>query len=185
MVIPSRACWRIGAATWVLAGLLPGSSLCRADDFRLESVGVRGGISSNQAGGELGESQAFANWNLPWDWDLGKEWHLQSRLELSAGWLGDSDKQAAIGTIGPGVVVSRAQWPLSLEGGSSPTMLSRYRFARLDMGMDFQFTTHVGLNWDFAEHWRLGYRFEHISNADLAKPDPGLNMHLVTVSYRF
>ncbi len=49
--------------------------------------------------------------------------------------------------------------------------------------MDFQFTSHVGLNWDFAEHWRLGYRFQHISNADLAKPNPGLNMHLVTLSY--
>ena len=31
----------------------------------------------------------------------------------------------------------------------------------------------------------MGYRFEHISNADLANPNPGLNMHLFTVSYLF
>jgi hypothetical protein len=51
--------------------------------------------------------------------------------------------------------------------------------------MDFQFTSHLGVNWDFAPHWRVGYRFQHMSNAGLATPNPGLNLHIFSVSYRF
>jgi hypothetical protein len=39
--------------------------------------------------------------------------------------------------------------------------------------MDFQFICHLGLNWDFATHWRLSYRYQHMSNADLALENPG------------
>jgi hypothetical protein len=53
------------------------------------------------------------------------------------------------------------------------------------LGTDIQFTSHVGLNWDFAAHWRLGYRFQHMSNADLSRDNPGLNMHLFALSYVF
>jgi hypothetical protein len=41
------------------------------------------------------------------------------------------------------------------------------------------------LNWDFATHWRLGYRFQHMSNAGLSQPNPGLNMHMFALSYLF
>ena len=74
---------------------------------------------------------------------------------------------------------------MSLEGGVSPTFLSQYEFGSRDFGTDIQFTSHIGLNWDFAPHWRLGYRFQHMSNAGLASKNPGLNMHLFGVSYLF
>jgi hypothetical protein len=151
----------------------------------LESVGVRGGFSANTTGQIFNQAEAFANWNLPWRWDLGKEWHLQSQLDLSGGWLTDRKDDAAIGTLGPGLVLSRARLPVSLDGGVSPTVLSHYDFESRDFGTYFQFTTHIGLNWDFAAHWRLGYRFEHMSNADLASPNRGLNMHMLVLGYVF
>ncbi|MGO8930244.1 MAG: acyloxyacyl hydrolase [Limisphaerales bacterium] len=157
----------------------------RAEEFRVESVGVRGGISANGARNEFHQAEFFGNWNLPWGWDLGKEWHLQSRLDLSAGWLGDSSHNAAVGSLGPTLVLGRAGWPVSLEGGFSPTLLSSYAFESKSLGTDIQFTSHVGLNWDFAAHWRLGYRFQHMSNADLSTVNPGLNMHMFALSYVF
>ena len=163
--------------------LRTGSS--RAEDFRLESVGVRGGVSANKGRNEFHQGEFFGNWNLPWGWDLGKEWHLQSRLDLSVGWLGDSSQSAAVGTLGPTLVLGRAQWPVSLEGGVSPTLLSSYKFETKSLGTDIQFTSHVGLNWDFAAHWRVGYRFQHMSNADLSRDNPGLNMHMLALSYVF
>ena len=84
-----------------MASLLLWSAAVRAEDFRLESVGVRGGFSANSGGEQFNQAEAFANWNLPWGWDLGREWHLQSQLDLSLGWLRDSDHNAAIGTLGP------------------------------------------------------------------------------------
>jgi len=99
----------VAAWVWLWAGV------GRAEDFRLESVGARGGFSANSGGETFHQAEVFAYWNLPWGWDLGKEWHLQSRLDLSAGWLGDSGDNAAIGSIGPSVVLGRERWPVSLE----------------------------------------------------------------------
>jgi hypothetical protein len=185
MVIPKRKRLRSGVGGWSVSCLLICGVIARAEGFRLESVGARGGVSSNSEGDEFHQAQAFANWNMPWAWDLGKEWRLQSQLDFTAGWLGDRGHNAAIGTAGPGLLLSRERLPLSLDGGVSPTALSRSEFDSKDLGMDFQFTTHVGLNWDFARHWRLSYRFEHISNAGLASPNPGLNIHMLGLSYVF
>ncbi len=185
MVIPRRA-WRwIVATGWLVSVLLPWAGPAQAEGFRLESVGARGGFSSNQSGQEFYQAEAFANWNLPWDWDLGKQWHLQSRLDVSAGWLGEPDKDAAIGSAGPSLALSWERLPLSLEGGVSPTLLSETHFGSKDFGSALQFTSHVGLNWNFAEHWAVGYRFQHMSNAGLSSSNPGLNMHLFGLSYRF
>jgi len=162
---------------WAAAG--------RAEGLQLESVGARGGLSASSSGSDFHQAEGFVNFNLPWAWDLGREWHLQSRLDLSAGWLGDSGHDAAIGTVGPSLLLRREPWPVSLEGGVSPTFLSNYEFGAKDFGTYVQFTSHVGLNWDFAPHWRIGYRFQHMSNAGLASKNPGLNMHLFALSYVF
>jgi lipid A 3-O-deacylase len=152
---------------------------------RLEAMGVRGGISANLSGREFNKAEVFGELNLPWGPDLGKGWHLQSRLDISVGWLGDSGNNVAIGAVGPSLVLGRERVPLSLEVGGSPTLLSSHVFGGKDFGKEFQFTSHVGLNWDVATHWRLGYRFEHMSNAGLAARNPGLNLHMFGLSYRF
>jgi lipid A 3-O-deacylase len=185
MVFPIRLSRTVGVGTCVIACVLLFAVISRAEDFRLESVGVRGGLSASSRGEEFNQAEAFVNVNLPWGWDLGKEWHLQSRLDFSVGWLGDRGNNAAVGTIGPSVVLSRERLPVSLEGGVSPTFLSRSEFGSKDFGADFQFTSHIGLNWDFATHWRLGYRFQHMSNAGISSSNPGLNMHMFALSYLF
>jgi lipid A 3-O-deacylase len=185
MVVPNRGFRSIGVAGWFIACLLLWAVVGRAEGFRPESVGVRGGLSPSSSGRDFGQAEVFANWNLPWGWDLGKEWRLQSRLDLSAGWLGDRGNNAGIGTVGPSLVLSRGRLPVSLEGGVSPTGLSRSEFGSKDFGIDVQFTSHVGLNWDFAAHWRLGYRFQHMSNANLGPRNPGLNLQMIALSYLF
>lgn len=161
------------------------ASPSRGESFRLDSVGARGGLSLNQGTREFYEGEVFSNWDLPWAWDLGKGWHLQSRVELAGGWLGDVGKDAAMGTLGPAVALSWGRLPLTLSGGVGPTLISRHEFAEANLGMALQFTTHAELEWQFAPHWSLGYRFEHISNADLSPHNPGLSMHLLGLSYHF
>jgi hypothetical protein len=170
---------------YLAAWFLMAAGLGRAQEFRLESAGARGGFSSDPGIGQFVQAEAFLDWNLPWQWEWGTDWRLQSRLDLSAGWLGSQGTDAAIATIGPTVVLGRKRFPLSLEGGLSPTVLSRHEFESKDFGSLYQFTSHAGLNWDLGERFRVGYRFQHMSNAGFASPNPGLNMHLFTVSYRF
>jgi Lipid A 3-O-deacylase (PagL) len=185
VVFPKRTCYGTRVSGWAAVGLLLCAIVGRAAEFGLESVGVRGGLSSNLTGRAFNQAEVFANWNLPWGWDLGKEWHLQSQLDLSAGWLTDGSENAAIGTLGPGLLLSRARLPVSFDGGVSPTAVSRYDFESRDFGCHIQFTSYLGFNWDFTAHWRLGYRFQHMSNADLVPHNRGLNMHMFALSCVF
>lgn len=159
---------------------------CTAADWRLESVGARGGFSANDSGTDFYIAESFLNVDMPWGWNLGStNWHLQSRLDYSIGWLGHSADNALVTTLGPSLVLTWTKLPLSLEGGVSPTLLSQSDFGSKDFGIPFQFTSHAGLNWDFASHFRLGYRYQHMSNASLSSHNPGLNMHLFGLSYLF
>lgn len=185
MVFPNRAFRAIRVAVWVFAGLLAGAVASRAEGFSLESAGVLGGFQADHSNRDFHQVEGFGNVNLPWGWDLGKEWHLQSRLDLSLGWLGGRGDSAVIGSLGPSLILSKARLPLSFDGGVLPTGLTRYTFGSYDFGMDCQFTSYLGLNWDLAKHWRFGYRFQHMSNGGLAAPNPGLNMHIFAVSYLF
>ena len=175
----------MGVAGWAAAGLLAGAVAARAEGFSLESVGARGGFQADKSNWDFNQVEAFGNWNLPLDWDLGKEWHLQSGLALSLGWLAGRGASSAIATAGPSLTLSRARLPLSLAGGLSPTILSSEHFGAEDFGMALQFTSYLGLNWNFAAHWRFGYRFQHMSNGGLATPNPGLNLHMFALSYVF
>ena len=156
-----------------------------AEDFHVDSAGARVGGSFGALGAEFAEADAFLNWALPWRWDVGREGWLQTRLDLSAGWLGDRRTDAFIGTVGPSIILGRDKFPVSLEAGVSPTIISRYQFATRDLGTLFQFTSHFGLNVDILSNLRVGYRFQHMSNAGISHSNPGLNLHMIGVSYLF
>ncbi|HTX20810.1 MAG TPA: acyloxyacyl hydrolase [Candidatus Aquilonibacter sp.] len=168
---------------WPLLAII--SVVCRGEAQDLQSAGVRGGISLNSHSYTFRQAEAFAEMNLPWRWDFHSDWYFQTRLDASAGWLGGKETDAFIGTIGPVLELGKEKFPLTLEAGFSPTVLSRHEFGIKDFGDWFQFTTHVGLNWDVTKHLRVGYRYQHMSNAGLAEPNPGLNLHMISVSWRF
>ena len=125
------------------------------------------------------------DWNLPWAWDLGATWKLQTRLDVAAGWLGEGDLSSAVISVGPILDLGREGFPVHLEGGVSPTGITRSLYATKDFGEPLQFTSHLGLYWDFATHFRAEYRFQHMSNAGFNHHNPGLNLHMLGVSYVF
>jgi hypothetical protein len=156
-----------------------------ADPIRLESAGARFGVPANESSGDFHSVEAFLNLDLPWNWDLGHEWKLKSRSDASAGYLGESSLGAAIITLGPSLELGRNQLPLSLEGGVSPAYISRSEFDTKNFGINFQFISHAGLNFDISNRIRIGYRFQHMSNAGFSDRNPGLNLHLFGIGYRF
>jgi lipid A 3-O-deacylase len=149
------------------------------------TVGTRGGLSYNGTENQFQQVEAFADMNLPWKWDFYSDWRFQPRIDASAGWLRGEHADAFIGTAGPLVELRKGKFPLALEGGSSPTILSRDRFGSRDFGERFQFTSHIGLTWYVTEHISVGYRFQHMSNAGIANPNPGLNLQMLELSYSF
>jgi lipid A 3-O-deacylase len=79
----------------------------------------------------------------------------------------------------------KGKFPLTLEGGASPTFLSRHDFGEKDFGDNVQFTSHPGVNWDITQHFNVDWRFQHMSNAGLSGHNPGLNLLIMSASYRF
>jgi lipid A 3-O-deacylase len=154
-----------------------------AQDFL--SLGARGGVSFNGGLHRFWQAETFAKMDLPWKWDFYSDWRFQPAVDVSAGWLRGERTDAFIGTAGPVLELSKGKFPLKLEGGSSPTYLSRNRFGAKNFGDRFQFTSHIGVVWDITEHLSVGYRFQHMSNAGIANPNPGLNLQMISVSYRF
>jgi len=177
-----------------LLGLTKGALFCLclsavasgvAEGISFESAGARFGMGSNRSSRDFYEAEAFADLNLPWRWNLSAHLHVESRLDLGVGWLAERSSHAALGEVGPLLVLGYGEFLLTLAIGSNATGLSRSDFETKDLGIAFQFTTHIGLNWDFAQHFRLGYRYQHSSNAGLNSRNPGLNLHMLGLSYLF
>ncbi|HVV73906.1 MAG TPA: acyloxyacyl hydrolase [Verrucomicrobiae bacterium] len=156
-----------------------------ADDFHFESAGARFGLGAEGPVSQFHQAEAFAVWDLPWAWNLGHTFWLQSKLDTSAGWLGDSRSGAGILTGGPVLALGCGKSPVSLAFGWSPTFITDHEFSSRNLGNLYQFTSYIGFNVDILSRVRLGYRLQHMSNGGFAHPNPGLNMHLFGVSYLF
>jgi len=150
----------------------------------LESVGVRYGFPAKSETRGLQEAEMFSDCRLPWRYSLGD---LEARLtlDMSLGWLGGHSENAFMGTVGPSLRLRWPNFPIELDGGSSPTFVSEHQFGNTEISTHFQFTSHAGINWEVTRHLRLGYRFTHMSNAGIKEPNPGLNMHVIGTSWLF
>jgi hypothetical protein len=156
-----------------------------AADVRFESAGIRGGIGSGSADSAFYNYEGFAKLNLPWRWAWGSDWGLQTGLDFSAGVLQRHHEASFIGQAGPCFTIGSPTFPVSFEFGSSPTLLSQHHFDKKDLGSAFQFTSYGGLRGRVTERFGVGYRFQHTSNAGLGDPNPGLNMHVLSLFWRF
>jgi lipid A 3-O-deacylase len=65
---------------------------------------------------------------------------------------------------------------------SHPTVSSDYTLSSA-----FQFTEVVGVGAQFGgrQQYQAGFRFQHISNADIKRPNPGINFSQLYLQYNF
>ena len=176
----SRRCSRavlLGLGVSLTAAQLP------AQAARSFTAGVRLGISSTET--SILQREVFVNRDLHWRWNVGRDVSIRPRLEFTSGYIERDDEYGYVGTIGPAVVIRRSGLPVLASLGTRPTVLSRSAFGDHDLGIRFQITSHVGLDWQAHPRVAVGYRIQHSSNAGLAEHNPGLNMHFIGATYRF
>ena len=132
----------------------------------------------------------------PWDrqWFTGGTWYL-NRL------LGGIDRPLAQFRGGrPGYL---GFWPdarISIPHGGSTRIKPYFEGAigahiiehthvnkRRDMGSAFQFGDHLGTGILFGDRGQfdLGYRFQHVSNADIKRPNNGINFQQIRFAWEF
>jgi hypothetical protein len=75
-----------------------------------------------------------------------------------------------------------------VEAGAGVRWLSHARITdTYSLGTAFQFTEVVGVGAQFGAHqqYQAGFRFQHISNAGIKEPNPGINFSQLYVQYNF
>ena len=149
------------------------------------SIGLRGGINDNRNDENFEQYEGFTTWNLPWSWQWDSGWALGTYLEANAGVLTADGESAFVGSIGPGLYISGLKEMVEISMGINPTVISKHKFGDENLGGPIQFTSHIGLNFIFKHHYSIGYRLQHMSNGVLYEHNPGVNMHMIEVGYRF
>lgn len=71
-----------------------------------------------------------------------------------------------------------------LEMGGGPQLLSDIQIENEYKSTQFQFASMLGLGVQ-SRHFELGYRYLHISNANIEVPNPGTDFHNIHLGYKF
>lgn len=155
------------------------------EGISLLNVGVRGGFSATDKDEDFTQIEAFVTYGLPWTWQWPAGWRLGTRLDASLGALDGGGETGVIGRLGPGLALSKAGFPVVLNIGVGVVGLSEDQFGDQDFGTQFQFYSNIGVSYRFGWNLDAGYRFHHMSNAGIDEANPGLDLHMFELGYRF
>lgn len=169
----------------LLCLLMPASWSSAAKQTSME-IGVRGGV--DEGGHNLKESYVAAEVyllkQLPWHTNLTDHISLSSRFDMGITFLEASDEEGCMLAAGADLVFGLWDGNTEVEIGFRPTWMPDQEYGEDDYGGGLQFTSHLGLtiNWQPVV---INYRFQHTSNGGIYDSNPGLNLHMVGVGYRF
>ena len=156
---------------------------------RLDAVGVRIGADLTDAqGSHLGHFrlyEAFANYLLPWNWRNDSGLELRTRIDGSAGLLEREGTNALLVTAGPGLALEMFSDTVEIDAGLGGSFVSRHDFPGRNLGSLFLFNIRTGISTYLFRDLGIGYHYQHLSNAYLYAHNPGLNVHMLELKYRF
>ena len=156
-----------------------------AEEAGWKAIGLRAGIDDGRNDEDMTQVEAFALYDLPWNWKFESDWSLFLIAEFNAGALNGGGDTAFVGSVGPGISVRSPGNSLAFRAGINPTVISEDAIGDEDLGGPVQFTSHVGLSYTLPQLLSIGYRFQHMSNAGIYSPNPGVNLHMVEIGYHF
>lgn len=149
------------------------------------ALGARFGLSDYRNESYFRKYEFFFNWYLPWAWHSKSGWIVTSRLDFTGAALNGSETTGFLGSLGPSLSVRKEGWIVAIDLGFSPAFLSEDIYGEEDLSGHIQFVTHGGITLLPLPYLGIGYEFQHVSNADIQQPNPGLNMHNIEITYRF
>ncbi len=174
-------------ACFVLSSLiLPSEVFAEKPDRGFFSL--RGGFSESNVGSNkesFNQYEGSLTLMLPWQWQLPASYWIRTGIDFTAGVLSNSGDNIFVGSIGPRVSFRTPEENFSLDIGIVPTYIEKHNFGASDFGGNLQFTSFIGLYTHFLDRYRLGYRFQHMSNADIYSENPGVDMHMFEVGFLF
>jgi len=122
---------------------------------------------------------------LPLEYRINSDFLISTQLEITTGRLEGGREKAFLASLGPSIILNYYESLIALDAGISPTLVTEYKFCHKNIGGIIQFTSHVGIYFSTFHFMKLGYRFQHMSNASLYRKNPGINFHLFEARFRF
>jgi hypothetical protein len=175
----------------LLGGLspLPG----HADDVRWLSIGLRGGASiMGHAILGRSEDETFQQYEvvgavgLPWSLYTASGWGVSTRVIGSLGALTGGGDTAFLTTLVPVLAFGPRDSLLSADLGVGGSLMSRHEFGVQNMGGPFHVVFTSGFRIPIYEGVGVGYRFHHMSDANLYGPGvKGVDTHMLEMTYSF
>lgn len=147
-----------------------------------------------------GEGVDVARIGLQWDWDkqwfAARGWHLGGYWDASAGVLHGRSASPINNDVADISVTPTLRYQQSdlasvapyFELGVGAHLWSGVHITQKRLSSTaFQFGDHVGVGIRFGDRgiYDLSYRFQHMSNASIKAPNPGLSIHLVRFQIHF
>jgi opacity protein-like surface antigen len=175
-------------AAALLAGLASSSALA------VDGISIQGGVGAGSSSGEGTEMVRVA---LQWDWNRRwfqrTNWHVGGFWDVGAGyWRRDAlpGQNEDLFEIGLTPVFRLQQNGLAgpyAEAGVGAHLLSRTSLGDKRFSTQFQFGSHLGFGYRFGagQAVDLSYSYQHLSNADIKKPNNGIDFHQIRLQYHF
>ena len=178
-----QQCTRWIILVLVFLNLTPTSAV--GSDVAWRSIGLRSGIDDNRNDEDFQQYESYATWSLPWRRQWNSGWILGTFLETNAGLLRGGGESGFVGSAGPGIFFTILKAKIDISMGINLTVIGKHKFGDENLGGPLEFTSHIGINFNPGRHFTIGYRLQHMSNAVLYEHNPGLNMHMLELGYRF
>lgn len=150
-------------------------------------AGLRAGTSFNDDEESFNQYDLFARYGLPWSWQWGRAIQVDTNLTTSVGILDGGGETGVAGSLGFEFVFGGAgrDLPLELRAGSALTLISRHKYGDEDLGGPVQLTHHISFYYWFLDNLSVLARVQHMSNAGIYSENPGVNMIMLAMVYRF
>ena len=124
----------------------------------------------------------MSNWHLSGYWDLGLgQWRSRESLpgtnrDITEIGLTPVFRIQPNGLVGP-----------YAEAAIGFHLLSKSKIGGKNMSTNFQFGDHIGVGYRFGAKQGLdvSYRYQHLSNAGIKRPNPGINFHQIRLQYHY
>lgn len=150
-------------------------------------AGLRAGQSFNGGDEDFNQYDVYVNFGLPWSWQWGRSVLVDTNLAATVGVLDGGGDTGVAGSVGFEFVFGRAEQdcPFELRAGSALTLISDHKYGDEDLGGPVQFTHHISLYYWLLENMSVLARIQHMSNAGIYSKNPGLEMVMLGLLYRF
>jgi len=157
----------------------------------VDSVSIEGGHGEGVDVGRVG-----LQWNWDKQWFAAHGWHLGGYWDASAGVLHGRSGGPVNNDVGDFSVTPTLRYQQTdlttlapyFDAGVGAHLWSRTTITQSkSSGTAFQFGEHVGVGFRFGDRgiYDLSYRFQHMSNANIKAPNPGINLQLVRFQIHF